>query len=133
MIDKMQEFGEIEIIDGSPSNKYNCVQAVKTFKHKDYCCPFCSHGETVQFKVYTHYRGRLQGTYIRAYIECSETCMSYGLFERSFCHGWTEEEKIENIMQKGIEVFKKLILFTKDMTDFITVKPLQITQSLENQ
>ena len=111
----------IEIIDGNPFNEYNCVQAIKTFKHKDYCCPFCSHGETIQLKVYDDYRGRLQGTYRRAYLECSERCMSYGLFERSYLHGWTDEEKISSIIQDGLEAFEKLIKFTKDRTEFAMV------------
>ncbi len=111
----------IEIIDGNPFNQYNCVQAIKTFKHKDYCCPFCSHGETIQLKVYDHYRGRQQGTYRRAYLECHEKCMSYGIFERSYLHGWTDEEKISSIIQEGLEAFEKLIKFTKDRTDFVMV------------
>jgi len=111
----------IEIIDGSDMNNYNCVKAIKTFKHKDYCCPFCSHGETIQFKVYTDYRGRLLGTYIRAYLECSEGCMSYGIFEKTFCKGYDDREKIPSMINCGLEVFKKLILFTKDRTEFITV------------
>lgn len=111
----------IEIIDGNDFNKYNCVQAIKTFKHKDYCCPFCSHGETIQLKVYDNYRGRQQGTYRRAYLECSERCMSYGIFERSYLHGWTDEEKISSIIQEGLEAFEKLIKFTKDRTEFVMV------------
>lgn len=112
---------EIEIIKGSDHNQYNCVKAIRTFKHKDYCCPFCSHGETIQLKVYSEYRGRLMGTYKRAYLECSETCMAYGLFERSFNYGYTEEEKIDSIIKIGLGVFSKLITFTKDRTEFITV------------
>ena len=111
----------IEIIDGNDFNEYNCVTAIKTFKHKDYCCPFCSHGETIQLKVYDHYRGRLQGTYRKAYLECFEGCMSYGLFEKSFLHGWTDEETIASIIQEGLEAFEKLIKFTKDRTEFVMV------------
>ena len=92
----------IEIIDGNNFNRYNCVKAIKTFKHKDYCCPFCSHGETIQLKVYDEYRGRLQGTYRKAYLECSEGCMSYGVFESTFCRGYTEKETISSIIQEAL-------------------------------
>jgi len=112
---------DIEITDGSDFNKYNCVKAIKTLRHKDYCCPFCSHGETIQLKIYNEYRGGLQGTYKRAYLECSEGCMAYGIFERTFCRGWTEEEENSSIIKKAIDVFEKLIQFTKDKTEFIMV------------
>lgn len=117
----MNNIAEIEIIDGSEMNKYNCVQAVKTFKHKDYCCPFCSHGETIQLKVIQQYRGNLQGSYKRAYLECSEGCMAYGLFERTFCKGHDEDEKLENFIKLGLDAFDKLIQFTKERTEFIMV------------
>lgn len=111
----------IEIIDGNDFNTYNCVKAIKTFRHKDYCCPFCSHGETIQLKIYSEYRGRHQGSYKRAYLECSEGCMAYGLFERTFVKGWTEEEKLSSIIQRGLEVFERMIRFTKDRTEFVMV------------
>jgi len=111
----------IEIIDGNEFNKYNCVQAIKTFKHKDYCCPFCSHGETIQLKVFDDYRGRLLGTYRRAYLECSEKCMAYGVFERTYCKGNTDEETLASITQNALEVFEKMIKFTKDRTEFVMV------------
>ena len=111
----------IEIIDGNSFNRYNCVKAIKTFKHKDYCCPFCSHGETIQLKVYDEYRGRLQGTYRRAYLECSEGCMSYGVFESTFCRGYTEKETIPSIIQEALETFEKMIKYSKDITEFVMV------------
>jgi hypothetical protein len=111
----------IEIIDGNDFNNYNCVLAIKTFKHKDYCCPFCSHGETIQLKVYDEYRGRLEGTYRRAYLECSENCMSYGVFERTFCRGYTDKEQISAIIKKALEIFEKMIKFSKDITKFVIV------------
>lgn len=111
----------IEIIDGNPFNNYNCVQAVKTFRHKDYCCPFCSHGETIQLKIFNEYRGRQQGTYRRAYLECSEGCMSYGIFERTYCRGYTDEETFSSIIQNALDAFEKIIKFTKDRTEFVMV------------
>ncbi len=111
----------IEIIEGSEFNDYNCVQAIKTFKHKDYCCPFCSHGETIQLKVFSEYRGRLSGTYLHAYLECAEGCMSYGVFEKTFCKGYDDREKISSIINEALESFKKLILYTKDIEKFVMV------------
>lgn len=111
----------IQIFEGNIRNQYNCVRAIKTFKHKDYCCPFCSHGETIQLKVYDHYRGRLQGTYRKAYLECEEGCMSYGVFESTFCRGYTEKEVISSIIQEALEAFEKIIKYTKDIEKFVMV------------
>ena len=130
VIDKnnnVSQYGEIvfdtpiEIFEGSNFNDYNCVLAIKTFKHKDYCCPFCSHGETIQLKLYSHYRGRLQGTYLKAYLECAEECMSYTIFEKSFCKGYTEREKISSIISESLKTFEKMIIYSKGITNFIMV------------
>ncbi len=40
----------IELTIKNPFNKYNCVPSLRTLSHKDYCCPFCSHGETIHLK-----------------------------------------------------------------------------------
>ena len=70
-----QEIDGIKIFSGGDMDLYDCIKAYKTLSHPDYCCPFCSHGETIRLKVSNQYRGRLLGTYRRAYLECSETCM----------------------------------------------------------
>lgn len=111
----------IEVAEGNEFNRYSFVKALKTFKHKDYCCPFCSHGETIQLKVFSQYNGNLMGSYKKAYLECSEKCMQYGIFEKSFLKGYTEEEKIDSIIKSALDIFAKIILFTKDRTEFIMV------------
>jgi hypothetical protein len=111
----------IKIVDGNDFNRYNCVPTLKTFKHKDYCCPFCSHGETIQLKVLDIHKGNIIGMHRRAYLECSENCMAYGIFERSYLHGYTEEEKISSIIEKALDAFEKMIIFSRDRTEFVMV------------
>jgi hypothetical protein len=117
---------EISITDGGDMDNYDVVQAYKTFRHKDYCCPFCSHGETIKLKIHHHPRDTTAGQTYTTYLECSEECMKYGLTTYIGIRGYDEDQyrelrkKIEN---EAIKAFSKLIDKTKDMThtDFIMV------------
>lgn len=108
---------DITLTDGNEMDKYDCVKTWKTLSHPDYCCPFCSHGETIKLKIFSQYRGNLMQSYFHVYLECSENCMKFGIFEQSFCDGLD----MGKILLEAMEVFSRLTLFTKDRTEFIIV------------
>lgn len=108
---------EITIREHDCSKDYNgIVPTIKVLENKEYCCPFCSHGETIHFKCDVALKGSF-GTRdkYKWYLECCEDCFKIQLSTPFY------EMKKEEALEKAVKQFERLIIFTKDINTFINV------------
>jgi len=92
---------------------YIIEEKIKTLEDKNYCCPFCSHGETIDIIVRTNVSPQAWYYNETQHVLRCPFCR----FEKPF--GVININR-ESATLMANELFKKLIKFTKDKVNFIT-------------
>ena len=91
-----------------------------TLKDERYCCPFCSNGETIEFRK----RYNTASEKEIYYLICDEGCFTYnvGKIDRIafLFKGWEFREKRMKV--KARQYFKKFIEYNEGKEDFLTAR-----------
>lgn len=96
-----------------PYTNFEIIDPVKILSHEDYVCPFCSHGETIKFKIYL---GEVNASLTRdfySYLECGERCFRYCLIKEKLIRDYEIEDLQEQSLDEALKQFSKLIEYSK--------------------
>lgn len=88
---------------------------IATLKHSDYLCPFCSHGETIEVHVESSKSTFSYGFDFKYSLSCLGSCMSYRVMDVR--GAYRSDENDDKGINKAVEIFKKLVAFSKNFTD----------------
>lgn len=94
---------------------------IYVFKDERYCCPFCSHGDTIFYRE----RYNSASKEIIYYLQCDESCFSYvvGTMDRNTLKVKDCFEKRESELFKIAEdYFNKFIEYCEGKEDFIVAR-----------
>lgn len=87
-----------------------------TLDNKDYICPFCSHGETIELHRQSRKSVWGYGCDFKYYLSCIGGCMSYDVLKISGEHFDSDFDK--QALDKAMIVFQKMVEFSNNFTDY---------------
>lgn len=105
----------IEITKECISKGYGVQTGIATLKHVDYLCPFCSHGETIEVHMESSKSTFSYGFDYKYSLSCLGSCMSYRVI--NIKGTYRSDENDDKAINKSVEVFEKLVSFSKNFTD----------------
>ena len=96
------------------------TKKIHTLHNKDYCCIFCSHGETAEITETASTDVNISRQKRLKYaVTCSFCRAEYPIYDRI---DRFHDISITQIIHDGVDIFKRYIEFSKGKEDFILVR-----------